>query len=107
MTQLEFEEKLATDAQFKPPECVVMIQCVESRNDERPYCSRICCATAVKNALKIKEKFPDTGVYVLYRDMRTFGFMESYYTKARQKGVVFSIYDTDKKPELIESKNGN
>jgi heterodisulfide reductase subunit A len=107
MTQLEFEEKLATDAQFKPPECVVMIQCVESRNDERPYCSRICCATAVKNALKIKEKFPDTGVYVLYRDMRTFGFMESYYTKARQKGVVFSIYDTNKKPEIIESKNGN
>ena len=107
MTQLEFEEKLANDAQFKPPECVVMIQCVESRNDERPYCSRICCGTAVKNALKIKEKFPDTGVYVLYRDMRTFGFMESYYTKARQKGIVFAIYNSDKKPELIESNNGN
>ncbi|MCZ7361817.1 MAG: 4Fe-4S binding protein, partial [Candidatus Methanoperedens sp.] len=54
-----------------------------------------------------KEKFPDTGVYVLYRDMRTFGFMESYYTKARQKGIVFAIYNSDKKPELIESNNGN
>jgi heterodisulfide reductase subunit A len=107
MTQLEFEEKLATDAQLKPPECVVMIQCVESRNEERPYCSRICCATAVKNALKIKEKFPETGVYVLYRDMRTFGFLESYYTKARQKGIVFAIYDTDKKPELVDSNDGN
>jgi heterodisulfide reductase subunit A len=107
MTQLELEDRLANDAQFKPPECVVMIQCVESRNDERPYCSRICCGSAVKNALKIKEKFPDTGVYVLYRDMRTFGFMESYYTKARQKGIVFAIYDIDKKPELIESNNGN
>ncbi len=106
MTQLELEEKLATDPQFKAPECVVMIQCVESRNNDRPYCSRICCQTAVKNALKVKEKYPDAGVYVLYRDMRTFGFLESYYTKARQKGIVFAIYDKDKKPELIESNNG-
>ncbi len=107
LTQLELEDKLANDPKFKAPECVVMIQCVESRNDDRPYCSRICCASAVKNALKIKEKYPDAGVYVLYRDMRTFGFLESYYTKARQKGIVFAIYDKDRKPELIESKNGN
>ncbi|MCX9084161.1 MAG: CoB--CoM heterodisulfide reductase iron-sulfur subunit A family protein [Candidatus Methanoperedens sp.] len=107
MTQLELEDKLVNDPKFKAPECVVMIQCVESRNDDRPYCSRICCASAVKNALKIKEKYPDAGVYVLYRDMRTFGFLEGYYTKARQKGIVFSIYDKDRKPELIESKNGN
>ena len=68
---------------------------------------RICCASAVKNALKIKEKYPDAGVYVLYRDMRTFGFLEGYYTKARQQGIVFAIYDPERKPELIESKNGN
>ncbi|MDO9097268.1 MAG: FAD-dependent oxidoreductase, partial [Candidatus Methanoperedens sp.] len=105
MTQLEFEKKIATDPHFKTPECVVMIQCVESRNDERPYCSRICCASAVKNALKIKEKYPESGVYVLYRDMRTFGFLESYYTKARQKGIVFAIYNKDRKPELIDNKN--
>jgi heterodisulfide reductase subunit A len=107
MTQLELEDKLANDPQFKAPECVVMIQCVESRNNDRPYCSRICCASAVKNALKIKEKYPDAGVYVLYRDMRTFGFLEGYYTKARQQGIVFAIYDPERKPELIESKNGN
>ncbi|HWR26636.1 MAG TPA: FAD-dependent oxidoreductase, partial [candidate division Zixibacteria bacterium] len=88
MTQLEFEKKLATDPQLRAPECVVMIQCVESRNEDRPYCSRICCATAVKNALKIKEKYPESAVYILYRDMRTFGFLESYYTKARQLGIV-------------------
>jgi heterodisulfide reductase subunit A len=105
MTQLEFEKKLATDPQLRAPECVVMIQCVESRNEDRPYCSRICCATAVKNAMKIKEKYPESAVYILYRDMRTFGFLESYYTKARQQGIVFAIYDKNRKPELIDNKN--
>ena len=83
---------------------IVMIQCVGSRDDERPYCSRLCCTEAVKNALKIKELSPTTSVYVLYRDVRTYGFRESYYTKARQQGVVFIRYEKDKKPEV--SKNG-
>ncbi|MFZ3085579.1 MAG: FAD-dependent oxidoreductase, partial [Candidatus Hydromicrobium sp.] len=84
---------------------VVMIQCVGSRDDERPYCSRVCCSEAVKNALKIKEANPKTNVFILYRDMRTYGFRESYYTKARQMGVIFIRYDKDKKPEVVE-KNG-
>ncbi|MFZ3106163.1 MAG: FAD-dependent oxidoreductase [Candidatus Hydromicrobium sp.] len=84
---------------------VVMIQCVGSRDDERPYCSRVCCSEAVKNALKIKEVNPKTNVFILYRDMRTYGFRESYYTKARQMGVIFIRYDKDKKPEVVE-KNG-
>ncbi|MGA8345643.1 MAG: FAD-dependent oxidoreductase, partial [Candidatus Sulfotelmatobacter sp.] len=83
---------------------VVMIQCVGSRDVEHPYCSRVCCADAIKNALKIKALSPQTNVYVLYRDIRTYGFKESYYTKARQQGVVFVRYDEDRKPEV--SRNG-
>lgn len=104
VTQQELEQLLSKEG-MAAPDTVVMIQCVESRNDERPYCSRICCSHAVKNALKIKEKYPDTAVYVLYRDMRTFGFLEGYYTKARQMGVVFGIYNEDNKPEVTEPDN--
>ena len=77
---------------------VVMIQCVGSRDEEHPYCSRICCTEAIKNALAIKERSPDTDVYILYRDIRTFGFKEQYYREARQKGVIFLQWDKDKKP---------
>ena len=81
-----------------------MIQCVGSRESDHPYCSRVCCAEAIKNALRIKALSPQTGVYVLYRDIRTYGFKESYYTKARQQGVMFVRYDETSKPEV--SKNG-
>ncbi len=82
-----------------------MIQCVGSRDSERPYCSRVCCSEAIKNALKIKTLSPQTPVYVLYRDIRTYGFKESYYTQARQKGVMFVRYEEDRKPEV--SRNGH
>jgi heterodisulfide reductase subunit A-like polyferredoxin len=88
----------------RPAKTVVMIQCVGSRDADHPYCSRVCCADAVKNALKIKALAAETHVYVLYRDIRTYGFKESYYTKARQQGVVFVRYDEDRKPEV--SRNG-
>jgi len=83
----------------------VMIQCVGSRDEKRPYCSRICCSEAVKNALKIKALSPDAHIYVLYRDVRTYGFRESYYTKARQQGVVFMRYEEESKPDI--KKNGS
>ena len=89
---------------MRPAKTVVMIQCVGSREADHPYCSRVCCADAIKNALKIKTLSPETNVYVLYRDIRTYGFKESYYTKARQQGVVFVRYDEDRKPEV--SQNG-
>jgi heterodisulfide reductase subunit A-like polyferredoxin len=104
ITQRELEERLVNGDGFLAPngkpKTVVMIQCVGSRDKERPYCSRICCAEAVKNALKIKELSPQTHVYVLYRDIRTYGFKEEYYTLARQKGVVFVCYEEDRKPEV-------
>jgi heterodisulfide reductase subunit A-like polyferredoxin len=110
LTQRELEGRLSAGDPFlagngrQAPKTVVMIQCVGSRDDERPYCSRVCCAEAIKNALKIKTLHPRTNVYVLYRDIRTYGFKESYYTKARQQGVVFVRYDASAKPEV--SRNG-
>ena len=82
-----------------------MIQCVGSRNDEHPYCSRICCSMAVKNALAIKKRDPDANVYVLYRDMRTYGFREKYYQQARDAGVVFIRYN-EGTPPLVSRENG-
>jgi heterodisulfide reductase subunit A len=80
-----------------------MIQCVGSRDDERPYCSRICCSEAIKNALRIKEVSPETAAYILYRDIRTYGFKEKYYTQARRKGVMFARYEVDRKPEVVRA----
>ena len=91
ITQSKLEAVLA-DGDL-PPELlgkknptVVMIQCVESRNDEHPYCSRVCCSEAVKNALEIKRRVPDANVVVLGRDIRTYGFREVYFQKAREEG---------------------
>jgi len=97
LTQHELEEKLAKDQ--LNPKTVVMIQCVGSRNETRPNCSRICCSQAIKNALKIKELSPETEVYVLYKDIRTYGFMEDYYREAASKGVLFLRYDEEHEPK--------
>jgi heterodisulfide reductase subunit A len=79
---------------------VVMIQCIGSRDDSHMYCSRICCSQAVKNSLKLLELNPDVNIYVLYRDVRTYGFKEDFYRRAREAGVIFIRYDNDSKPEL-------
>jgi heterodisulfide reductase subunit A-like polyferredoxin len=106
LTQRELEQRLAAGDGFlatngKPaPKTVVMIQCVGSRDEGRPYCSRVCCTVAIKNALMIKALFPGTNVYILYRDIRTYGFKESSYTEARKKGVMFVRYEEDRKPEV-------
>jgi heterodisulfide reductase subunit A len=112
LTQLELEERLSTNGEWSAPDKnhiprnIVMIQCVGSRDEERPYCSRICCTEAVKNALKIKELSPETNIYVLYRDIRTYGFRESYYTKAREQSVIFLRYEEDQKPKVNQNGNG-
>ncbi|MFO7912619.1 MAG: 4Fe-4S binding protein [Desulfotignum sp.] len=82
-----------------------MIQCVGSREPENPNCSRICCQAAMKNALRIKEISPDTQIYVLYRDMRTYGFQEEYYRKARDLGVKFIRFSLDTRPKVVETGN--
>jgi heterodisulfide reductase subunit A len=97
ITQLELEKKLVENKSFAN-KTIAMIQCVGSRDDEHPYCSRVCCTDAIKNALKIKKRHPDSQIYILYRDMRTYAFKESYYEKAREKGILFIRYSKDKKP---------
>ncbi|UCE36744.1 MAG: CoB--CoM heterodisulfide reductase iron-sulfur subunit A family protein [Thermoplasmata archaeon] len=102
MTQLEFEGKLAKKKM--DADTVVMIQCVGCRNDERPYCSRVCCTEAVKNALKVKEMNPATSVYVLFKDIRTYGFSEVFYEEAAKNGVKFIRYDDETKPKVADKK---
>ncbi len=85
---------------------VVMIQCVGSRNEENPNCSRICCQSAVKNALHIKELNPDADIYVLYRDMRMYGLLEDYYTEARRQGIIFCRFDPDGPPQVEATDEG-
>ncbi|MFC1528905.1 FAD-dependent oxidoreductase [Candidatus Latescibacterota bacterium] len=102
ITQIELEKLLHDGAFPAEGKNVVMVQCVGSRNEEKPYCSRICCSMAVKNALRIKEQNPESKVFVLYRDMRTYGFRETFYRKAREAGVLFIRYDQDSPPVVTE-----
>jgi heterodisulfide reductase subunit A-like polyferredoxin len=107
VTQVELEEKLAQDPQFATGHSsVVMIQCVGSRDEERPYCSRVCCSEAIKNALKLKELNPAGDIVVLYRDIRSYGFQEEYYQQARRAGVVFLPYEPEDKPVVRRDGDG-
>jgi heterodisulfide reductase subunit A-like polyferredoxin len=99
ITQRELEEQIASNKfNIDDNKNIVMIQCVGSRDENHPYCSRICCSQAIKNALKIKEINEKANVYILYRDIRTYGFKEDFYQKAREKGIIFIRYDQEKKP---------
>jgi heterodisulfide reductase subunit A len=103
VTQVEFEESLFTNTFDTTLNHIVMIQCVGSRNEEHPYCSRVCCAEAIKNAIKLKELHPDKEIFILYRDIRTYGFKEQYYRKARELGVVFLRFDENDPPSITQS----
>ncbi|MFX1455590.1 MAG: FAD-dependent oxidoreductase [Promethearchaeota archaeon] len=106
--QSELEKILNTNGKIKDKKSIVMIQCVGSRNDEHPYCSKMCCAEAIKNALLIKELDPSREVIILFRDIRTYGFKEIYYRKAREAGVIFIQYDEKNPPQIIpEGSNLN
>jgi len=104
MTQREFEAKLEEGEDVGKR--VVMIQCVGSREDERPYCSRVCCTQAMKNALRFVERVPSAQVTVLYRDLRTYGLHEELYTRARAAGIRFIRYEPDAKPEVAVTEAG-
>ncbi len=106
-TLMDFDNLLVTNPDIlgEAPR-VAMIQCVGSREPEHPYCSRVCCSKAVKNALRIKEIHPRARVFILYRDLRTYGLKEIYYKKARERGVQFIRYDPDRKPEVTPVGEG-
>jgi len=123
ITQRELEERLSGYQAIRPSDresvqpsdnqtmglsdykTVVMIQCIGSRDEDHTYCSRICCSQAIKNSLSLLEMNPEVNIYVLYRDVRTYGFKEDFYRKAREAGVIFIRYDNDSKP-VLHSKNG-
>jgi heterodisulfide reductase subunit A len=101
LTLLELEGQITrSEAAITDARTMVMIQCVGCRNAERNYCSRVCCSQAIKNALKLKEIKPEMDIYILYRDMRTYGFKENYYREAANKGVRFVRFEADDKPRV-------
>ena len=101
LTHLELEAEIyASSDRIQSCRSLVMIQCVGSRDAQRPYCSRVCCGQAVKNAVRLKKINPEMKIYVLYRDMRTYGLMENVYGDAAERGVVFIRYHEADKPEV-------
>ena len=101
VTHLEMDELFRNDdLRIKRAGDVVFIQCVGSRNKEHPYCSKVCCTHSIKSALELKNRNPETNVYILYRDIRTYGEREDLYREARSRGVLFFRYNPDKKPEV-------
>ncbi len=107
VTQLELEKLLKSSPKTigKAKE-IVMIQCVGSRGEDLPYCSKVCCQQAVKNALRLKELAPEARIFILHRDMRTYGFSEDLYREARSRGIVFVRYQKDRKPKVEEAARG-
>ena len=103
LTHLELDEALSKgEEKVKTAGCAVFIQCVGSRIPERPYCSRTCCTHSLESALELKALNPEMDVYILYRDMRSYGFREDLYRKAREKGVVFIRYDLENPPQVAK-----
>jgi heterodisulfide reductase subunit A len=101
MTHLELEERITErEESLITAQSLVMIQCVGCRNEDRNYCSRICCQESIKNALKLKELNPEMDIYVLFRDIRTYGYNEDYYREAASKEVKFIRYEPEDKPQV-------
>ena len=106
ITSLDLDKKLMNDdPSLSQLNGAVFIQCVGSREPERMYCSRICCTHSIENAIQLKEKNPEMNVYILYRDIRTYGEKELLYKKARQLGVIFIRYNIDDKP-IVKTDGG-
>jgi len=107
MTLLELEEEIfKRESNVADARSTVMIQCVGCRQEDKNYCSRVCCSQAVKNALKLKEINPEMDVYIIYRDMRTYGFKEDYYREASNREIRFIRYEPDDKPEVEVVQEG-
>ncbi len=101
VTHQELDRKLmAGDPALGKVNTAVFIQCVGSREPERPYCSRVCCTHSAESALELKKLQPEAEVYVLYRDFRTYGEREAVYLEARRQGVVFIRFDLDDRPRV-------
>jgi len=107
ITSLELDRKLIErDPDLKKIKAAAFIQCVGSREPGHPYCSRLCCTHSVVSALHLKELNPEMNIYVIYRDMRTYGEREDLYAKAREKGIIFIRYDLEHKPRVEAEEDG-
>ncbi len=107
LTHLELDRRFnAADPSLKEIQSAVFIQCVGSREPDRPYCSRVCCTHTMESALELKRLNPEVAVYVLYRDIRTYGEREELYTEARRQGVIFVRYDLEDKPKVAVDAGG-
>ena len=101
LTHLELGEQIARgEESVVNAQSLVMIQCVGCRNEDRNYCSRVCCTHAIKNALNLKKVNPEMDIYILFRDMRTYGYSEDYYREASEKDVKFIRYEPDDEPQV-------
>ncbi|MGK2944276.1 MAG: CoB--CoM heterodisulfide reductase iron-sulfur subunit A family protein, partial [Desulfuromonadales bacterium] len=101
LTQLELEGEIARQTeQVTGIQNLVMIQCVGCRQDDKNYCSRVCCGQAVKNALKLKTLNPKLDIHILFRDMRTYGFKENYYREAANQDIKFIRFEPENKPKV-------
>jgi heterodisulfide reductase subunit A len=102
VTHLELDQRfMRNDPALKEMKSAVFIQCVGSREPDRPYCSRVCCSHAMESALHLKKLNPQMRVVVLYRDIRTYGEREYLYRDARMAGVLFIPYTVDRKPRVV------
>ncbi len=107
ITNLELDEKFIKDnTSFKKIKSAVFIQCVGSRQPDRPYCSRVCCTHSIRNALELKKRNPEIAIYILYRDIRTYGEREYKYQQAREAGIIFIRYSLNNKPD-VHVKDGS
>ena len=108
LTHLDLDEAILNgESRVKKANTAVFIQCVGSRIPERPYCSKICCTHSLESALTLKSLNPDMNVFVLYRDIRSYGFREDLYREAREKGVIFIRYDLEALPQVSQDDQGS
>ncbi|MBN2666963.1 MAG: FAD-dependent oxidoreductase, partial [Bacteroidales bacterium] len=107
VTHLELDQMfIKNDSSLKDIRNAVFIQCVGSREPQRPYCSRVCCSHSIESALHLKELNPEMNVFVLYRDIRTYGEREYLYRKARLAGIIFIRFSKDQKPNVMAGQEG-
>jgi heterodisulfide reductase subunit A len=105
MTSLELEQEFNKNNKFETCKTIAFIQCVGSRNELRPYCSKVCCTQSIKNAILLKQMDPEKNIYILYRDIRTYGMRENLYRKARGMGIHFIRYNNDKSLEVTKDND--
>ncbi|MBI4776908.1 MAG: CoB--CoM heterodisulfide reductase iron-sulfur subunit A family protein [Deltaproteobacteria bacterium] len=106
MTHLEFDDLVRNEnVELRDPNTLIFIQCVGSREPGRPYCSRVCCTHSIKSALAVKRVNPESRIFILYRDIRTYGLREDLYREAREKGVFFVRFHPERKP-AVEIRDG-